>query len=86
MGMSEKTIQTNMAALEKRGFIRRELRRTAAGDWDSNVYHLDGLVERVRGLEPDFAKEKAAREALREARKNAELPPHRRKGGAGKQA
>lgn len=86
MGMSEKTIQTNMAALEKRGFIRRELRRTAAGDWDSNVYHLDGLVERVRGLEPDFAKEKAAREALREARKNAELPPHRRRGGSGKPA
>jgi hypothetical protein len=63
MGVTEKAIQLNMQALEKRGFIRRELRKTAAGDWDSNLYHLDGLVERVRDLEPDFAQEKVAREA-----------------------
>ena len=79
MGASEKAIQLNMKALEERGFVRRERRKTAAGDWDSNVYHLDGLVERVRALEPDFAKERAAREALREARKNAELPPHKQR-------
>lgn len=83
MGASEKAIQNNMKALEERGFVRREQRKTAAGDWDSNIYHLDGLVERVREMEPDFAKERAARDALREARKNAELPPHKRRGGAG---
>lgn len=79
MGASEKAIQNNMKALEERGFVRREQRKTAAGDWDSNVYHLDGLVRRVQELEPDFAKERAAREAFREARKNAELPPHKRR-------
>jgi hypothetical protein len=79
MGVSEKAIQLNMAALEKANLIRRELRRTTAGDWDSNVYHLDGLVERVKALEPDFAKERAAKEAWREARKHAELPPHKRR-------
>ena len=82
MGVTEKAIQLNMRALEKAGLIRRELRKTAAGDWDSNLYHL---VERVRALEPDFAREKAAREAWRAARKNAELPPHKRRGRSGKQ-
>lgn len=63
----------------KAKLIRREMRRTAAGDWDSNIYHLDGLVERVQALEPDFAKERAAKEAWREARKDAELSPHKRR-------
>jgi hypothetical protein len=79
MGVSEKAIQLNMAALEKAQLIRRELRRTLAGDWDSNIYHLDGLVQRVRTLEPDFAKERAAKKAWRDARKDAELSPHQRR-------
>jgi hypothetical protein len=37
-------------------------------------------VERVKALEPDFAKERAAKEAWQEARKHAELPPHKRRG------
>lgn len=78
IGVTEKTIQNNIRALEKAGLIRRELRRTAVGDWDSNIYHLDGLVERVRALEPDFAKIKDAKVKLREARKNAETSPLRR--------
>ncbi len=79
MGVTEKAIQLNMAALEKAKIIRRELRRTPAGDWDSNIYHLDGLVERVQALEPDFAKERAAKKAWKDARKDAELSPHRRR-------
>ena len=78
IGVTEKTIQNNIRALEKAGLIRREYRRTAIGDWDSNIYHLDGLVERVRALEPDFAKVKDAKAKLREARKNAETSPLRR--------
>ncbi len=54
---------------------RRELRKTAAGDWNSNIYHLDGLVERIRNLEPDFAE---AKEEGREARRRAETPVGRR--------
>lgn len=79
MGVTEKAIQLNVAALEKAQLIRREMRRTPAGDWDSNVYHLDGLVERVQALEPDFAKKRAAKKAWRDARKDAELSPHRRR-------
>lgn len=58
--------------------IRRELRRTPAADYDSNIYHPDGLVERVRALEPDFAKVKDAKAKLREARRSAETSPIRR--------
>jgi hypothetical protein len=52
--------------------------RAALGDWDTNIYHLDGLLERLRGIEPDFAKEKAAKAAWREVRRNAELLPSMR--------
>ena len=79
MGVTEKAIQLNIAALEKVGLIRREMRRTSVGDWDSNIYHLDGLVQRIRALEPDFAKERQARMAWKEARKDAELSPHKRR-------
>lgn len=65
MGVKAKTIQTNMRALEKAGLVRRELRKTGAGDWNSNIYHLDGLVARLQKLEPEFAQEKKDREAMR---------------------
>lgn len=65
MGVKPKTIQTNIRALEKAGLVRRELRRPPAGDWNSNVYHLDGLVERLRKLEPAFAREREERKASR---------------------
>ena len=68
-----------MAAPEKGGFVRRELRKTARGDYDTNRYHLNGLVDRIRKLEPDFAKEAAAKTAWRNARTDAELSPHRRR-------
>lgn len=79
IGVTEKAIQLNMAALEKGGFVRRELRKTALGDYDTNRYHLTGLVDRIRKLEPDFAKEAAAKTAWRNARTDAELSPHRRR-------
>lgn len=56
MNLSEKTIQTNIASLEKAGYIKRELRKTGAGDYTSNVYNLDGLINRVRDLEPEHTK------------------------------
>jgi len=71
IGINEKTVQTNIRALEKAGLIRREIRKTASGDFNSNIYHLDGLVARVRALEPDFAK---ARKERIEARAKAETP------------
>ena len=78
-GVTEKTIQVNIRALEKAGLIQREYRRTASGDWNSNIYHLDGLIAKVQGLEPEFAAEKKKR---REARAALETPVGRRKQGA----
>lgn len=75
LGLTDKTIQNNIRALEKAGLIRREQRRTAAGDWNSNIYHLDGLVQRVQALEPAFAE---ARRKRKEAKANAETPAGRR--------
>ena len=75
IGVTDKTIQNNIRELEDAGLVRRELRRTAAGDWNSNIYHLDGLVKRIQKLEPDFAD---AKEERREAQRRAETPVSRR--------
>lgn len=75
INVTDKTIQNNIRALEQAGLIRREQRRTAAGDWNSNIYHLDGLVERIQKMEPDFAE---AKEKRKEARRRAETPVGRR--------
>ncbi|CBS90501.1 helix-turn-helix domain-containing protein [Azospirillum lipoferum] len=61
MDVTEKTIQNNIRKLERAGLLLREQRKTAAGDWNSNIYHLDGLVARVQALEPEFAAEKKLR-------------------------
>jgi hypothetical protein len=76
IGVTDKTVQINIRALEMAGLISREMRKTAAGDWNSNIYHLDQLIERVRKLEPDFQKEKEERERLR---RNLETPIYRRR-------
>ena len=78
IGCKPKTIQTNIRALEKAGLVSREMRRTAAGDWNSNIYHLTGLVGRVQKLEPEFAEARAKKREARDAQKRAETPRHRR--------
>jgi predicted transcriptional regulator len=75
LGVTAKTIQNNIRELEKAGLVTREMRRTAAGDWNSNIYHLDGLVQKVQALEPDFSE---ARRKRKEAKANAETPAGRR--------
>lgn len=81
MGVTEKTVQINVGQLEKKGLIEREARRTAAGDWNSNLYHLDPLIEAVKKLEPDFQAEKEAK-AL--AARKAERPVLRKRLGSKK--
>ena len=79
IGVTSKTIQNNIRALENVDLIKREQRKTASGDWKSNIYHLDGLVEQIRKIEPDFAK---AKETSRNALRRAETPVGRRKSGS----
>lgn len=74
IGVTDKTIQNNIRQLEKVGLIEREMRRTAAGDWNSNIYRLDGLVQRIQQLEPDFAE---ARQKRRDVKRRAETPAGR---------
>ena len=61
MGLNPATVRINIAKLEERGLVRREQRKTASGDWNSNIYHLDGLVDAIKAIEPDFEEERQAR-------------------------
>jgi predicted transcriptional regulator len=76
MSITPKTVQTNIAALERHGLIEREQRITPAGDYGSNTYRLDGLVARLKSLEPSFEEE---REERRAARAKTEAPNRRSK-------
>jgi hypothetical protein len=67
IGVTAKTIQNNIRELERASLVQRELRKTAAGDWNSNIYHLDGLVKKVRALEPEFTAERKKRQAAKAA-------------------
>ncbi len=69
MGINPVTLRKNIAALEQVGLIEREQRFTAAGDYGSNTYKLDGLVAKLKELAPDFD---AEREERRKARKKVE--------------
>ncbi len=71
MGVTDKTIQTNVREMEQAGLIKREYRKTASGDHNSNVYHLDGLVSKVQALEPEFTEERQIR---REKRSKLQSP------------
>jgi hypothetical protein len=67
IGVTEKTIQNNVRELEKANLVKREQRKTASGDWNSNIYHLDGLVAKVQALEPEFAAERKKRKDAKAA-------------------
>jgi DNA-binding transcriptional regulator YhcF (GntR family) len=81
MGLNPATVRINIAKLEERGLVRREQRKTLSGDWNSNVYHLDGLVDALKGMVPDFEEEKSVRAA-----KRAEIERHSAKDAAAERA
>lgn len=87
IGVGQKAIQVNMRALEAHGLLRREVRPKASGDFTSNIYHLDLLVERVQALEPEFEAVRTARKKADQDAKDAETPAGlraaRAKGGRG---
>ena len=75
MGINPVTLRKNIAALEQTGLIEREQRKTAAGDYGSNTYKLDGLITKLQSLVPDFDAEREERRAARKKveTKNAKL-------------
>lgn len=73
-----------MKALEDAKLIRRVQNKTPAGDWGANTYYLDGLIARIKEIEPDFDEERQQRDANR---KKAHTPKGLRKSPSmGKQA
>lgn len=87
MGITEQTLRINIKALEDRGLVIREQWKTAAGDYGSNWYHLDGLVKALEKLEPDFDEERNERKRSRNltekpnARANARATKGKTNGG-----
>lgn len=62
IGITEQTIRINIKALEDAGLVSREQVKTPAGDYGSNRYHLTGLIDKLKKLEPDFEEERKERE------------------------
>ena len=72
MEIEPRTVQRRIARLEAAKLIRREQRRSAVNGSQTNVYHLDGLIEAAKpfALEKIQAREaKALERAARTARK-----------------
>ncbi len=74
-GISESTLKKHLKELETAGFIEREQQYTSAGDFGSNIYHMKGLIAKLRKLVPDFDKEREERD---ESRQKTETPNVRR--------
>lgn len=75
IGIKMSSIKPNMKALENAGLIKRVQNKTSVGDWGANTYHLDGLIQRIKVMEPEFAEEKNKRRA---ERKRVETPRGKR--------
>lgn len=71
ISITTQTLRINIKALEEAGFLVRKQRKTAAGDFGSNTYHLDGLIKKLEKLVPDFDQERKERQA---ARRKTERP------------
>ena len=75
IGLSDTTPKKYLREIKQAGFVRREQPVTKAGDFGSNIYHLDGLIKKLKKLVPDFDKE---REEHKEMRSISERPNARR--------
>jgi predicted transcriptional regulator len=56
MGREPRTVQRHIAALERRGFVRRVKRVRHHKGQDTNGYDLGGLIEKLEALAPEFKK------------------------------
>lgn len=79
LGLSERQVQRYIAELEEAGFVKRIERRASHRGKISNEYDLQGLVDKLAEIEPDF---REAAEGARAAREAAARPGMRRRGKA----
>lgn len=66
LGVTPRTVQRRIAALEKSGFLKREFRPHAEKGNETNKYHFDGLIKEAQ----PYAQEKLELKAQREAQEN----------------
>ncbi len=76
MGVSAKTVQRHIAAMEQAGLVERVARTRPGRGRTSNEYDLSGLVGKLQELEPEFTKTKKDNITRK---RNVGLPQHRRK-------
>lgn len=76
LGLSERQVQRYIAELEEAGFVKRIERRASHRGKISNEYDLQGLVDKLAAIEPDF---REAAEGARAAREAAARPGIRRR-------
>lgn len=74
LDIAPRTVQRHIAAMEAAKFIYREQRRTSQGGGDTNIYHLDGLIEAIKPFAEEKNKMKEQRKAENEQRKRSKLP------------
>ena len=67
LGIGPRQLQRHLAELEKGNLIRRVERRNSVGAKLSNRYDLDGLVKRLKELEPEFRHAEETAKAERRA-------------------
>jgi len=76
LSLSERQVQRYIAELEAMGLVRRIERRASHRGKISNEYDLQGLVDKLADIEPDF---REAGEKARAARNAAARPGLRRR-------
>lgn len=72
MGVEPRTVQRRIAMMETAKLIRRQERRSSGNGSQTNIYHLDGLIEAAKPYALEKIQErdaKAAAKAARAARK-----------------
>jgi DNA-binding transcriptional ArsR family regulator len=78
LGVSERTVQRHVQALEAAGYVRRIARHNAARGQQSNHYSFDGLVAALKRIEPDFHRaredERHRRDERKERQRQAAAP------------
>lgn len=79
LGLSERQVQRYIAELEQAGLVQRIERRAAHRGKISNEYDLQGLVDKLAEIEPDF---RVAAEGARAARQAAARQGMRRRAAA----
>jgi DNA-binding transcriptional ArsR family regulator len=86
MNLSQRQIQRHMAQLEADGFIERNPRFHYKGGQQNNEYNMNGLVSKLKKLEPEFTKvkEEAKQKAKAVAKPGGLIANQTKKAGKGK--